>query len=490
MERQKTCTIKTIGDFLESLQSKKVIFWLEDEKIKYKAPSGTITKADLNVIKENKELVFQYLKQCMPSTEEAEQAFPLTSIQNAYLLGSDDAYELGGINAHYYMELECKEIQHEQLNEAFNEVIRHTEALRTVVLAGGLQTVLYNVPEYQIEEFDFEKEEERISMRQKWSHCKFDYRRWPLFHMRLSKIKGQKSRIHFDFDCIIMDAWSAKMMVTKIFEVYHKKEVKWPKYTFRQYCFDEIEYKKSNPDTKALEYWKKVAPKLPNGPALPYKKELACIQNHRFERLTEKLTKEETAKLYQIFKEKRVTPAAVICTIYMKTLAQHSEHSEFALNLTLFNRMTLHEDIQDVLGDFTNIGVAKFKGGNADIWENVKFVQKQFWNLVRFHAFDGTQILKIAAPVNYGKAVFPVVFTGVLQGDRKRKRFIPEDVEEGYAVSQTPQVVLDYQATDFNGELLMNWDYVTEAFEQELIQEMFQENVMRVRKLLNGQPDV
>lgn len=56
-----------------------------------------------------------------------------------------------------------------------------------------------------------------------------------------------------------------------------------------------------------------------------------------------------------------------------------------------------------------------------------------------------------------------MVFTGVLQGDRKTKGFLPNGVSEGYAISQTPQVVLDYQATDFNGELLVNWDYVIDG---------------------------
>lgn len=50
--------------------------------------------------------------------------------------------------------------------------------------------------------------------------------------------------------------------------------------------------------------------------------------------------------------------------------------------------------------------------------------------------------------------------------------------------SQTPQVVLDYQATDFNGELLVNWDYVIDAFDVEMIHSMFSENIKDLRLLI------
>ena len=77
-----------------------------------------------------------------------------------------------------------------------------------------------------------------------------------------------------------------------------------------------------------------------------------------------------------------------------------------------------------------------------------------------------------------------MVFTGVLQGDRKTKGFLSNGISEGYAISQTPQVVLDYQATDFNGELLVNWDYVIDAFDVEMIHSMFSENIKGLRLLI------
>lgn len=473
-----------INNFIKELENKKIVLWTENGKIKYKAPKGVITVQELDKIKSQKEKIIQFLTLKQRTNEKLQETFPLTAIQRAYLLGSDEAYALGGINAHYYMELESTCFDTEQLSIAFNKVIKNTDALRTIILPEGKQAVLDKVPDFVIEEVYFQNEDERRQARERWSHCRYELQKWPLYNMRISHIEGQPDILHIDFDCIVMDAWSAKMMITKMFDLYGGQSVEWPAYSFKQYCMDEIEYRKTNLEKEAWSYWKEKVKSLPLAPMLPYRKKLALIHGHRFSRLSDKLTKEDTKLLYQLIKKNRLTPAAVICTVYMKILAAYSENSELTLNLTLFNRLPLHKDVQNILGDFTNIGVASFTDNLGSFLDEVRFVQKQFWDLIRFHSFNGTQILKLLSSKSFGQAVLPVVFTGVLQGERFVKKFLPEQVRDVYAISQTPQVVLDYQATDFNGELLINWDYVIEAFDEPLILEMFSKNSLLLRRLL------
>lgn len=42
-------------------------------------------------------------------------------------------------------------------------------------------------------------------------------------------------------------------------------------------------------------------------------------------------------------------------------------------------------------------------------------------------------------------------------------------------LSQTPQVYLDHQAGEMGGELVINWDYVSEIFDQDMINSMFKQ---------------
>lgn len=136
-----------INEFIKNLESKKILLWIENRNIKYKGPKGSITKKDIHTIKQNKEDIIEYLKSREHVSKQVRRKFPLTSIQKAYLLGSNEAYELGGINTHYYMEIECPEIDLKRLNYAFNEVIKNVDAMRIIILPEGVQSVLDVVPD-------------------------------------------------------------------------------------------------------------------------------------------------------------------------------------------------------------------------------------------------------------------------------------------------------------------------------------------------------
>lgn len=472
-----------IREIIDDFKAKNIKIWTEEGKLKYRAPQNVLSNKDIQILQNNKKEIIEYLLNDKNDLS-IGAGFPLSSIQKAYFLGNDSAYELGDVNAHYYMELDCEKIDAEAFQLAVNEVIANTDALRIIVLPNGTQKVLETVRKFEVEKFYFNDEIERLQIRDEWSHCKYDLQKWPLFNFRLSYVEEKKPRLHIDFDCIIMDAWSAKMMITKIFEVYERRQVDWSTYTFEEYCKDQVIYKEHHPEKEAQEYWANRVKSLPPAPKLRYKKPLSEIHNHRFRRLKRKLGKEETHKLYQLAKENRITPAAVICTIYMKVLAKYSGNAKFTLNLTLFNRLPINNEVQNIIGDFTNIGVVEHQEKKETFINEVRFVQKQLWELVRYHTFDGTNILKMIKHKRYGQAILPVVFTGVLQGERNTKRFIPNYIEEGYAISQTPQVVLDYQATDFDKSLLINWDYVEEAFDESVIIEMFQENIRMLLQVL------
>lgn len=192
---------------LERLSKRNITIWTEAGKIKYKAPAGALTSEELQCIKENKEKIIKYLENHAIWSKGVKETFPLTSIQKAYLIGSDQAYELGGINAHYYMELNCCDIDVVRFERAVNEVIARTDAMRTIVLSNGMQAVLEKVPTYKIERFEFGNEKDREEKREQWSHCVFDLCKWPLYNIRISYVNKAFPRIHIDFDCIIMDAW-------------------------------------------------------------------------------------------------------------------------------------------------------------------------------------------------------------------------------------------------------------------------------------------
>lgn len=259
----------------------------------------------------------------------------------------------------------------------------------------------YSVPVYSLYDGN-DREQKRLER----SHHRYNYYKWPMFHFCVGKTSGKTSVLHVDFDCIILDAWSAKLLLNEIFSLYYGKDVKFPRISFMNY----MRLKTEKGDLEAEEYWKEKVKNMPSFPKLNYQKKFAEVQNVRFDRIECDFSFIETQRLYQKIKNYHFTPAAVISTIFMKTLAQYSETPGLSINVTLFNRQLLHEDVNGILGEFTNNAVISYQEKTDSLLDAIRATQEQMWRLVQYRKFEGSNILKMLSSGRAGKAIMPVVF--------------------------------------------------------------------------------
>lgn len=476
-----------IPHLINEFANKGVTLWLDNGKLKFRAANGALSAEDKERLKANKSGIIEYLEQ---QTKNEEDSFPLSPIQKSYLVGRDPVYDLGGINTHYYMELEIDEtIDINHLEKAWNEVIAHDDALRLVISSKGTQHVLETAPKYSIEIIELENAEQRLQKRTEWSHHIYPLNQWPFFTMRVSRIPNSKDVLHFDFDCMIMDAWSAKIALSQMFKLYSGETVQWIDYGFKDYCNDLIAYEKQQDYSQAEAFWKSKINDLACEPDLPYARPLSEIHNHRFSRISGELSVDEFALFQQKCREYRTTPAAVISTAYLKALLNFSKNDSLTINSTIFNRLPLHKDINSVVGDFTNIAFITLSKKCKNFLECVQSVQKDMWQLVRFHTYDGTKILRFKEGLSPMRAQMPIVITCVLENGQKSNSDMPDGLRQIYALSKTPQVVLDYQVTNFDVRLSVNWDYAEPAFTPETLKKMFAANIGLLKRLLTEKWD-
>lgn len=469
-----------VGMRLCNLDNDGIKLWLKGGKLKFQGAQGKITEDILNWLRQNKEAIVTYISE---KDSAQEKGFDLTSIQKAYFFGRNDVYELGGISANYYFEIDMNMLDVKKFEQIFNQVIRENEALRGIILKCGKQAVLDKVPWYPIEVVRVEGEEEQKALRLEWESKMYPLESWPMFNVRLTTKDNCCYRLHMGFDCILLDDWSVVLMLKQIYRLYDNEKIIVPEYTFREYCNEQKAAQNKRLQEQAEQYWRKRVTNLPKAPMLKYAKKLSDIKKPHFRRKNYELSIDDTEKIYMKAKDYKVTPAAVLCTVYMKVLAEYAKYPEFSINLTVFNRLSTHREIQEVLGDFTNISIAVYteKKGQA-FKDEVLETQKEFWNLVKYRGYEGTKIIRKMSKDSPRQASLPVVFTGILQGLKKTEYYLPDWAKEIYAYSQTPQVSLDYQATDFKGNLSINWDYVVQAFDKNIIQEMFDKNIALLGK--------
>ncbi|WXR61406.1 condensation domain-containing protein [Peptostreptococcaceae bacterium AGR-M142] len=464
---------------VELLNNEGITISKEDGRLKYKAKDKSSIKKMIDLLKENKELLIKYLNY----KKFDENSFPLTSIQSAYVLGRKKEYQLGGISTNYYFELKFKSLDIKKIENAINTIIKNNQALRTIVFKDLYQKVFDNVPKFKIEKLDIKKEE--ISKyRPNLISKMHELEKWPMFSVKHTKSNDEEI-LHFTFDCMILDALSINIFLKNLFALYQGNDVIWPKYTFKEYLNTHITKIEKQDDKKAKEYFKNRLKNMNCYPKLIDEKLIDKIEKPRFKRINHLFSKEDTTVFYKKCIKNRVTPASVIATIYMKAISKHTTNN-IAINSTTFNRNMVNEDIFDIMGDFTNIFLIHHEFKDSNILNSFKDIQKQFMQLVRFKDYDGTKIIK-SLTKDPKKLVMPIVFTCVLNGLKKSKdEYLMDGVSLGYSVSQTPQVFLDYQVTDFTKELSLSWDYVDQAFDKEFLELLFSQNINMIKTLIKA----
>lgn len=449
-----------------------ITLWVEGDKLKFRTCKGKLSPQIMEELKKDKELLIWSLDR-----KEAVEAdyFPVTPIQAAYIAGSGNDYELGETNAHYYAEYVIENINVAQLQKAVNYVIKENDALRLVIEPDGRQRVLKSVPMYSIE--TWRKKED---IRKAWSHHRYDLGMWPMFHFEVSQ--NEIDILHFSFDCLIMDAFSASLMLKQIFSIYNGEIPKKATMQFEDYM-RKICMNANTINARAEAYWMERLKKMPAAPKLPYQKKFDEVEKLLYKRLEYEFSYEKTQKLYDRLKPLMITPSACMCTIFMKLLSAYSSEKTLTVTLTLFNRNPMYKDINLVLGDFTNVGFASYYATkDITFLEELRETAKQFWKLVEFHSYDGTQVLKALSRGVPGKAVMPIVFTSVLQGKLKSRAECP--YHDGFTISQTPQTAIDHQLRDDGEGMRLSWDYIEELFDEASIKEMFDTYIAFIYRII------
>ena len=187
---------------------------------------------------------------------------------------------------------------------------------------------------------------------------------------------------------------------------------------------------------------------------------------------------------------RQVTPAMVLLSLYAEVLGKFSNSSRFLINVPLFGRPLDEENIDFVVGDFTNILLLPIDiSGKNQFIDQVNNITDIFMEAMKHTSYSGVEVIrdllkkdtgnKLIAPVvfscNYDEVMVPVLF------EKKLGKL-------DYISTQTPQVLIDFQILKMTEGILFSWDVVDEAFCEGTIDTMF-DCYMKALEDLIEQPD-
>jgi amino acid adenylation domain-containing protein len=437
----------------------------------------------------------------LPDREGRHQPFGLTDVQEAYWIGRSGAYELGSVSTHVYFEFEAAGLDLRRLTAALRRVIERHDMLRAIFLPDGRQQILERVPPYSIAVLDLAdlppeaRERALAAVREEMSHEVLPAGHWPLFNLRASRLPSGRLRLHVGLDLLIADALSVRILERELLQLIVDPAAPLAplELSFRDYVLAERALEESEPYRRALAYWQSQLATLPPAPELPLAVNPAVLGRPRFVRRSAILEADTWRRLKRRAHRIGLTPSALLIAAFSEVLAVWSKAPRFTLNVTLFNRLPLHPQVNEIVGDFTSLFLLEADAAAEPAFEDrARRLQQRLWSHLEHRMVGGVRVLRElrrARGAQGNASAMPVVFTSTL-GLPERQAQMARSVLDGetvYSISQTPQVWLDHQVSESGGALSIVWDAVEGLFPQGLLDDAFAVYQRILRLLADGE---
>lgn len=470
-----------IRDFVQELATQKIFLWMENEAIKYKAPKEAMTVELIDSLKARKgELLAYFQKEgnfnFSKNTKDRYEKFGLTDIQNSYLMGRSTLYPLGGIACHGYIEIIFDKILNpHQLEVAWNKVIQKHDMLRAIVSNAGYQIIQEAVPYVTIAAIDLRKEKDKDkkeNLRLQLSNKQYQTGEWPMCDLAVT-LERETSTIHFSLDMLIADFVSMNIILNDL-ETFYKdpQTIIVPTTQYRDIIvyLEKQKMIASAKRSEAEQYWDKKLLQMGEAPQLPTRNDVDVspifFQKKFF------LDNTLWGGFCKEAGKNRITPSTLILSALAEIVALWSGQNKFCINTTLLNRPKIVEDIDKIVGDFTDVNVTSIDlNFKKNFLSRAQILQENLWQDLEYSSVSGVEVLRKLTKHRQENIIIPVVFTSTLGVSSKSDTTCSKPI--GHKLSQTPQVYIDCQVAGENNGVTVNWDIRKGMFDEEIIDSMF-----------------
>ncbi len=451
------------------------------------------TIREISHIIEQKDTGFVYQDYMLTDIKKEDYSlFPLNNVQQAYYMGRIDLFEIGNISTGGYSEFVVDDLSVENLEKALNRLVLRHAGLRTVFTDQGQQILPADNCYYSIPVNKITTEEALLDIRNRLLNMKVDVARFPIIIIEVSENKGSYV-IHFMSDAIIMDDNSMRIFFTELVKIYNNLDIVLPTLhiTYHEYILALQRIRDSKLFDKAKTYWETKLEDYDFSCNLPIVIEPSMVKQSTTKRGLRIIEKETYDMLQEKLAKIQLSPTSLLLSLYGKVLCRWSGQDKFSINLTLFNRLPLHKEVNDILGDFTNLELYNYDDVKSrDIVEHyLKGVQNVLWDDIENNLFDGIdfqRLIRERKQWSISKAIAPIVLTSVLGFKEKKEEgdVINLFGRQHYSISRTSQVWIDNAVyEDYNGNLILRWDFVEQLFLPEVIEGMLDEYAYLIRKI-------
>ncbi|WP_277670070.1 non-ribosomal peptide synthetase/type I polyketide synthase [Saccharomonospora viridis] len=429
--------------------------------------------------------------------------FPLSDLQQAYLVGRLGDYEIGNVANHVYTEHVYRDLDIDRLESAINRLIAECDVLRTVFSLDQMrQRVLApeEVPHYSVRVHRFAADEEELldEVRERLSHEVHDAEQFPLFAFEVS-VLADRCVLHTSFDLLTVDVRSRLALLKRLDDLYRGQTQRraLPQATFKDYQQYVELLRHSCWYERDREYWQRKTADMPPRCSLPFRTSPDMLLHPRFAEHTEHVDAEVWKRFKDQVVQRGLSPSAVLLSLYGSILAYFSGSTEFPITVTVARRLPVLPDVGDILGNFTSTVLHHFVDEPHDIERLTRRTHDVLWEDVSHALYSGVQVQRDLARqrgLDTNKAISPIVFTGALGDETRDFESTPllrddEVLAERRWEAQTSQAWIDLQAVETANGFAAKWLYVEQLFHRDDIAHFNRTFRLLIERLAEGDWD-
>lgn len=431
------------------------------------------------------------------------EPFPLITLQQSYLIGRSNKVELGGVSSQAYYEVNFENLDIQRFKQTWYALVKRHDMLRTCFNDNNQQQFIPYDEAYEIEFNDFSKLDEEsletklLAIRKRIEDGALPLV-GPLVHVQVSQLNETEFRVHFAIDMLIGDLSCLFILYREFGQLYADPEAQLEPLdlSFRDYVKAYERLEQYDDYQKAKKYWLDRLADFPNAPDLPLNPVAMPRGGQKTSRHQFILSPDTWHSLKRNAKQYRVTPTILLLTAFAQVLSLWSKNKRFALNVTLMNRLPLHEQVISLLGEFTSTVLLEVDTSEpADFAKRAMQIRQQLKSDMDNKLYSGIEFLReiVKEKGAYNEAVMGVVFTSYLHFANQIRDQGAWDIDKvlstkqlGYNATRTTQVALDHQVCELqDGSALLWWDTIDSIFPEGMLDDM----IVSYEKLLHALAD-
>ncbi|WP_233587255.1 non-ribosomal peptide synthetase/type I polyketide synthase [Corallococcus sp. CA049B] len=401
----------------------------------------------------------------------ADETFELTPMQVSYVIGASQ-----DCPCQVYSEFDITDLDVACFQEAVRRVVARHPMLHAVIVEGTRQRVL---PEPERREPVRLEALPVVDLEQRRQECMTAFRSRTNLHwdLQLSRVDARTVRVHLLLDMLFMDATSAMILCREVARRYAAllrqdvSSVAEPDaLAFRDYC-DQLGTKQVS--AASLDYWTARLDAIPPPPQLPRRKG-GSGQGVDFQRESIALGTERWNALKAHASALQVTSNALLLAVFSEVLGLYAEEPDFTVTVTMSERpVSLGNDFTGTVGEFTNVLLCPITGRYTGLAERALAIHRELSQGLEHGDLSGLEGVRMLRKHRADPHLsFPIVFTSFLGIIDSPVDFAGCSTGLHFQQTQTPQITLDHQVYELDGELRINWDYDSQVHDREQMRDM------------------